>query len=87
MMAFIFSISKAKSSVYNSEWAKAFLCFSYLDGFKNPEFIDLKEQLANKICPKWTNVKAGTNNTFSNKLSKRKNGQLSDLKHTFIVLK
>lgn len=58
----------------------------HLNGFKNPEFIDLKERLGDRVSPKWIKVKTATNNAFAGKLSKKRNGQLSDLENTFIVL-
>lgn len=58
---------------------------SHLNGIKNPEFIDKKGRSGDRVSPKWTKVKTATDSAFSNKLSKKKNGQLSDLDNTFIV--
>lgn len=58
----------------------------YLTDRKNPEFRDANGLLGDRVSPKWTSIRNATEKAFKNKLSKKKKGQLADLKNTFITI-
>lgn len=58
----------------------------YLTDRKNPEFRDANGLLGDRVSPVWKNIETATENAFKSKLSKKKKGQLADLKNTFITI-
>jgi len=58
----------------------------YLTDRKNPEFRDANGLLGDRVSPKWTSIRNATEKAFKNKLSKKKKGQLANLKNTFITI-
>lgn len=58
----------------------------YLTDWKNPEYLDSNKTKGDRVSPEWNNVKTATNNAFKEKLSKKKNGQLSEEKNAFLVI-
>lgn len=62
---------------------------SFVPG-KNAEFL-LKTALGrfivgDRVSPKWTGIKSATENAFTNKLSKKRKGQLSQEENTFVAI-
>lgn len=56
-----------------------------IDGIKNPEFL-IGKIMGDRVSPKSKNIKSATTNSFKDKLSESKNGQLANEKNCFIVL-